>query len=78
MLPFAVRAERTSAAEALRSDAITGAAESCSTPVMIAVPLSTLILAPIRLISAQCMKRCGKMVSSITEIPGVTAKSDAN
>ena len=57
MLPFAVRAERTSAADALRSDAMTGAAESCSTPVMTAVPLSTFMFAPMRDISAQCIKR---------------------
>ena len=57
MLPLAVRADRTSAADALRSDAMTGAAESCFTPEMTAVPLSTLILAPMRDISAQCIKR---------------------
>ncbi len=57
MLPFAVRADKTRAAEALRSEAMTGAADSCSTPVMTAVPLSTFMSAPMRDISAQCMKR---------------------
>ena len=45
---------------------------------MMAVPLSTLMSAPMRVISAQCMKRWGKMVSSTTDMPGVMAKSEVN
>ena len=67
-------AESTRAAEARRSEAMTGAPLSVSTPEMTAVPLSTLMSAPMRLSSEQCMKRCGKIVSFTTEMPGVVAK----
>ena len=53
---------------------MTGAPLSVSTPEMTAVPLSTLMSAPMRLSSEQCMKRCGKIVSFTTEMPGVVAK----
>ncbi len=76
--PCAASAASTSEAEARRSVAITGAACSCRTPLMIAVLPSRRISAPMRRISSMCMKRFSKMVSITVPTPSAIVFSAAN
>lgn len=58
-LPTPARAAITSAAEARKSEAITGAPESFVPPLIIALGPSRAIFAPIRASSGTCIKRSG-------------------
>ena len=58
--------------------AITGAAVSRSTPLMMAVLPSSRISAPMRRISSMCMKRFSKIVSMMVPTPFATVLSAAN
>ena len=62
----------TSAAEARRSEAMTGAPFRPGCPSMIAVWPSTVMCAPMRCISCTCIRRFSKMVSVMVDVPSAT------
>src|SRR5215475_9907584 len=76
-MPSAFSPASTSAADARRSLAITGAPRRLSTPSITAVAPSKRTLAPIRLSSATCIYRCGK-IFSVTELVPLFVESNAH
>ena len=74
-MPSAARPAITRAAPALKSGALTLAPVYFSTPVIIAILLSTFTCAPIRVSSSTYLKRFSKILSVTVLVPSANAKS---
>jgi len=75
VVPWAAMAASTRAADALRSEAIIGAATRFFTPAMIALAPSFRMFAAILFISATCMNLSGNIFSVTMELPSAWARS---